>query len=278
MKIVKPKGTLIPIGGGEDKEGHRDVLCRVIEETKKKKAKACVITVATSVPEEVTKDYRKAFKDLDISTLTFIHFESRTEADSKENIQKIKECDLVLFSGGNQLKLSSLLGGSELLALIKNRLYDEVNFVVAGTSAGAAAMSNTMIISGTSQDALIMGELGLTNGLDLINCLFIDTHFTERGRFGRLIQTVACNPGVIGIGLGENTALVVKDANELEVVGSGLVTIVDGASITYTNLAETESGEPITIEGVKLHVLGPGKIFVITQREIKKNTTSKKEK
>lgn len=268
MKIIKPKGILIPIGGAEDKEGHKDVLHKVIAETKKKKVKVCVITIATSEPDETAADYRKAFKNFDSVSLTFIYFEKRDQADTKENLQKIKECDLVLISGGNQLKLSNLLGATELLTLIKTRFYDEPHFVIAGTSAGAAAMSNTMIISGNAEDALTMGELGLMNGLDLINSLCIDTHFTERGRFGRLIQAVACNPAVIGVGLGENTALIIKEANEVEVIGSGLVTIIDGASISYTNLAEIESGDPLTIEGVKLHVVGPGKRFSILKRGI----------
>lgn len=265
---MKPKGVLIPIGGAEDKVGKKEILCRAVNETKKKNPNICVITVATGLPEDTAKDYKEAFKDLKLDQISFLHFESRKEACSKQNVEKIKAADLILFSGGNQLKLSSLMGGSELLELIKTRYYEEPHFVVAGTSAGAAAMSNTMIISGTSQDALVMGELALTNGLDFINSLFLDTHFTERGRFGRLIQTLACNPGVLGVGLGEDTGLVIKEAEEAEVVGSGLVVIMDGSSIDYTNLSETDSGEPITVEGIRLHVLGPGKKFMIKERKI----------
>jgi cyanophycinase len=226
--------------------------------------------VATSAPEEISKEYKTAFRALHLDRINFIHFDSREKADDQANFKKIKAADLVWFSGGSQLRLSSLLGGTELLALIKERFYSEAKFVVAGTSAGAAAMSNTMIISGTSRDALVMGELGLTHGLDFINSLFIDTHVTERGRFGRLIQTAACNPAVLGVGLGEDTAMIIHDGEKAEVVGSGLVIIIDGNFITYTNLAETKSGEPITIEGIHLHVLGPGKKLLIKERMIEK--------
>jgi cyanophycinase len=205
---------------------------------------------------------------LGIQKISQIHYEHRPEADSEQNLQKIKKCDVVLFSGGNQLKLSSLLGGTKLMATIRARYYDEEDFVIAGTSAGAAAMSDTMIIAGSSKDALIKGQLELTNGLDLIDSVFVDTHFTERGRFGRLIQTVTCNPGVLGLGLGEDTAVVIYKGDEIEVVGSGLVVIADGSAIQYTDLTSIENGQPITVEGIKMHILGPGKKFLLSQRRL----------
>jgi cyanophycinase len=268
MKLTSPKGILIPIGGGEDKKEHKTVLHRVLEETGKAHPKICVITVATNLPKEVASDYRSAFKQLGIKKINVIHFENRTKADLPVNLTKVKNADVVLFSGGNQLKLSSLLGGTALLALIKEKFYDEPKFVIAGTSAGAAAMSDTMIISGSSTDALIKGELELTNGLDFINSVFIDTHFTQRGRFGRLIQTVTCNPGVLGLGLGEDTAVVIHKGNEMEVVGSGLVVIMDGFDITYTDLTKVSNGDPITVECMKMHVLGPGKKFLLDKRRL----------
>jgi cyanophycinase len=263
-----PKGTLIPIGGGEDKTGSKEVLQRILKETGKKKPKVCVITVATNLPKEVGQDYRGAFKALGIENISLIHFDARPNADTAANVQKLKDADAVLFSGGNQLKLSSLLGGTKLLGIIKDRYFDEPDFVIAGTSAGAAAMSDTMIIGGSSQDSMIKGELELTNGLDLINSVFIDTHFTQRGRFGRLIQTVTCNPGVMGLGLGEDTAVVIYKGNELEVVGSGLVVIADGISITYTDLTNVDHGHPITVENIKMHIIGPGKKFLLTERKL----------
>lgn len=268
MEIVQPKGILIPIGGGEDKEDKKDVLARVILETGKKQPKICVITLATNLPEEVADDYRKAFAGLGVKKIEVIHYDIRMNADCDEHLKKIEQCDVALFSGGDQLKLSSLLGGTALMHKMRERYHDEAHFVVAGTSAGAAAMSDTMIISGSSQDALIKGELELTNGLDLINSVFIDTHFTQRGRFGRLIQTVTCNPGVLGVGLGEDTGLVLHCGDEMEVIGSGLVVIVDGTDITYSDLTDIDNGTPITVEGVKVHVIGAGQKFKISERRI----------
>jgi cyanophycinase len=275
MRKRRPQGKLIPIGGREDKEDHKDVLRRVIEESGKKKPKVCLITVASSVPKEIEHDYKNAFRSLGIHDLSIIHFEARTEADDKRHFEKIKKCHVAFFSGGNQLKLSSLIGGTELMKRIKERYYSDPTFVIAGSSAGAAAMSDTMIIRGSSQDAMIKGELELTNGLDLIDSVFIDTHFTERGRFGRLIQTVTCNPGVMGLGLGEDTAVVIKKGEEMEVVGSGLCIIVDGTCIDFTDLTEISNGTPITVEGIKMHVLGPGKKFLLSKKMLK-NTVGKK--
>lgn len=267
MKKLIPKGILIPIGGGEDRLESKEVLCRMITETGKKTPKVCLITLATNVPEKAVEVYNKAFTDLKIRHVTFIHYISRHDADTEENLKKVEECDLVMFSGGNQLKLTTLLGGTQLLELIKKRYFDEPKFVIAGTSAGAAAMSNTMIISGSSTEALIKGTLELTNGLDLINNVSINTHFTQRGRMGRLIETVTCNPGVLGLGLGEDTGVVVNKGI-MEVCGSGLVTLVDGNEILYTDLKDIKDGSPITVEGIKVHILGPGKKFLISERKL----------
>lgn len=265
MKITKPKGILVPIGGGS--EG-KDVIDRIVKETGKRHPKICYITVATSSREEAGEQHKQFFAEMGKSHVSIIHFDTRDEADSDENIEKIKKCDAVLMGGGNQLRLSSLLGGTALLKEMKKRYYDEPHFIVSGSSAGAAAMSGTMIVSGSSEDALIKGELQLTNGLDLINNVLIDTHFTERGRFGRLIQTIAYNPGILGVGLSTDTGAVIYHGSRLEVVGRGLCVIVDGTDIGYSSLTEVSDGDPITIEGIKLHVLGPGKCFFLDERKM----------
>lgn len=267
MQRLLPKGILIPIGGAEDKKDNKEILQRIANETRKRKPLVCVITLATNLPDEVAKDFREAFRGLGIA-ISIIHFTLRSEADSLQNLSKIKKADAIFFSGGNQLKLSSLLGGTKVLALMRSRYFSEHRFVVAGTSAGAAAMSETMIVSGSSQDSLIKGELELTNGLDFIDSVFIDTHFTQRGRFGRLIQTVTCNPGVMGLGLGEDTAVVIYGGHLMEVAGSGLVVIVDGEDITYTDLTEVEKGNPITVENLKMHILGKDQRFHLIERRL----------
>jgi cyanophycinase len=272
MKTIKPKGILIPIGGGKDDDL---MMERIIKESGKLHPKMCYITLAVSNSLEAKNKHRSFAKQFGARNVSFIHFDIRSEADSTENIKKIKSCDVVFIGGGNQLRLSSLLGGTLLMAEIKRRYYEEHKFIVSGSSAGAAAMSNTMIVAGSSQDALIKGELQLTNGLDLINNVFIDTHFTDRGRFGRVIQTVAYNPGVLGLGISINTGVVIYEGERLEVVGTGLVVIVDGTSIEYSDLTDKSDGDPLTIVGLKMHVIGPGKCFAIISRKIELVSPSK---
>jgi cyanophycinase len=269
MSTDRPKGILIPIGGHEDKAGDKAVLCRVLEETRKKKPIIEVITIATNLPEEVGRDYHDAFGALDVGDVGEIFIRERKEV--KDFIERIEKCDAVFFSGGNQLKLTTLLGGTDLIEVLKKRYEQDENFVIAGTSAGAAAMSDTMIVSGSGPTALIKGELQLNNGLAFITNLFIDTHFTERGRFGRLIQTVASNPAVLGLGLGEDTGAVIYNGDELEIIGSSLAMITDAQTIKYTDLTDVADGEPITVEGVSVHVLGKGKIFSLKERRLLKS-------
>jgi cyanophycinase len=264
IKTIKPKGILIPIGGGDDDE----IIRRAIKETGKPHPKICYITLAVADEEEAKQKHKSFAKGFGTRNVSFIHFNTRIEADTKKNIEKIKECEMVLIGGGNQLRLSSLLGGTQLMAEIKKRYYEEEKFIVSGSSAGAAAMSNTMIISGSSSNALVKGELQLTNGLDLINNVFIDTHFTDRGRFGRVIQTIAYNPGVLGLGLSADTAAIIYEGDRLEVVGHGLAVIVDGTGIEYSDLNEKSDGDPLTIVGIKMHIIGPGRCFSINTRKI----------
>jgi cyanophycinase len=267
MRTIKPKGALFPIGGGEDKEHDQEVLKRIVKETGKKKPKICVITLATTEPEECLKTYIKAFRKLNIKKIVSLHYDLRANADTPGNLKCLKGSDIVFFSGGDQLRLNSLLNGTKLLKLIKARYFGEKKFVVAGTSAGATAMSSTMLVTGRSEDALIKQELELTSGLELVNDIIIDTHFTERARFGRLIQALAYSPGLMGIGLGEDTAICIKGA-KMEIIGSGLVVIADGRSIEYTDMPDIRDGDPITVEGIRLHVLGPGKRFSMSDRKI----------
>ncbi len=266
------KGTLIPIGGNECRKDSQEILSRIIKESGKSNPKICLFTLAADKPLQLEDSYINAFKELKVNNLQIINFSSHTDADTEENLLKVKEADIILFSNGSQLKLTSLLGGTHLMARIKKRYYNEDNFVVAGISAGASAMSNTMIGSCRSDNAMLKGELELINGLDLIHSVFIDTHYAEQGRFGCLIQTVTFNPAVLGIGLGEKTAVVIKN-NQIEVIGKGLILIVDGTSIEYTDLTEITHGEAITVEGIKMHFLSVGKKYNISKKKIQKESS-----
>ena len=264
--FIRPNGILIPIGGHEDKNGDKAVLTRVIDETRRSNPRIEIITTATSKPEETSKDYFEAFEDLGLDNLGEIYIDRREQ--NGDYTERVKDCDAVFFSGGNQLKLTTRLGGTELLQILQKRYLEDRDFVIAGTSAGAAAMSSTMIVSGSGADALIKGQLQLTNGLDFIDSAFIDTHFTQRGRFGRLVQTVTANPSVLGLGFGEDTGAVIYHGNEMEIIGSGLAVVVDGIDIKYTNITDIADGEPITVEGIKTHILGSGQIFSLSERRL----------
>jgi cyanophycinase len=262
-----PKGILIPIGGNEDKTDTKKVLARLIIETNKPNPNICLITLASKEPEEVIEKYKTALEDLGASAFTAIHYNSHGEADTAEHLQKIEQCDAVMITGGDQLTLTSLLGGTEILRCMNSRYFQEPGFVIAGTSAGAAAMCGTMITGGLSTNAMLKGTLQFTCGLGIIGTdIFIDTHFIQRGRLGRIVQIVASNPGVIGLGLAEDTGVIYKN-NELEVIGSGSLVILDGAQMSYTDLMDIESDIPITVHGLILHILGPGSKFSVITRK-----------
>jgi cyanophycinase len=165
-----------------------------------------------------------------------------------------------MFSGGNQLRLSSIFGGTEFLDILHQRFNDE-RIIIAGTSAGAMAMSNTMIYEGNATNAHLKGEVRITTGLAFMKGVIIDSHFNKRGRFPRLAQAVASNPGTIGIGLGEDTGVIVRNGEELEAIGSGAVIIVDGRKIGTNNIADIDFGEPISVENIVVHILSKGNIY-----------------
>ncbi|HYG53034.1 MAG TPA: cyanophycinase, partial [Flavobacteriales bacterium] len=231
----RPKGTLIPMGGGVDKEKKKTIMCRLLDETQRRKPKICVVTVATIEPDKEATAYRDCFKSLHKNEFSVVHFTQRSGANDPKHLEKVRKADLVILGGGDQLRLSNLMGGTALMNLLMERYLNDNKFVLAGSSAGATAMSGTMIIAGDGDRSLIKGELELTSGLNFTDTVFIDTHFTERGRVGRLIQTVTHNPALLGIGLGEDTGAIIKAGDKLEVIGSGLMVVVDGHEISYTN-------------------------------------------
>lgn len=276
------KGKLIAIGGNEDKGNELEpnfqqknnlnyfelqILSRIVEECKgQKDAHIEVITSASSIPEEVGENYLAAFGKIGCTNVHNMHIRNRADAQNPEFIERIKKCDGVMMSGGNQLRLSTIFGGTEILSILQKRLENEA-FVLAGTSAGAMAMSNTMIYQGSSAGALIKGEVKITTGLAFMKDVIIDSHFDKRGRFGRLAQAVASNPSCIGIGLGEDTGVVVTDNNHLEAIGSGLVIIVDGYGIRHSNIADLNDGSPISIENLVVHVMTKGNTFDLKERK-----------
>lgn len=230
-----------------------------------------VVTTASSIPDEVSAKYIEAFMKLGCKKIGHIRIRNREDAMSSEYIERIKKCNCVMFSGGNQLRLSSIFGGTEFLDIIKHR-YQAEHFVIAGTSAGAMAMSNTMIYEGSADNAHLKGEVKITTGLGFIHNVIIDSHFDKRGRFNRLAQAVSAYPGAIGIGLGEDTGVIISNGNELKAIGSGSVAIIDGKFIDYNNIADIEIGKPISVENIIVHLMSCGDSYNIKTRKFTGNT------
>jgi cyanophycinase len=276
-----PKGKLISIGGAEDKgtdleQGFMQrnrlnffelgILKRIVNELGGTEKRIEVITTASSIPEEVGENYLSAFGKIGCVNIGILPIRNRQDASQIEYIERIKRCDGVMFSGGDQLRLTSIFGGTEIYQILHDRLNNESEFVIAGTSAGAMAMSNTMIYQGKSDLAHLKGEVKITTGLAFVANVIIDSHFDKRGRFNRLAQAVASNPQCTGIGLGEDTGVVITKGNQLEVVGSGAVVIVDGRDIRHSNITDISEGSPISIEGLKVNILVKGNGYLLKER------------
>jgi cyanophycinase len=284
--MIIPKGKLIAIGGNVDKGSNihphfnEDVklrffefgiLKRILVEAKGVDSKIEVITTASMIPEEVGDEYLKAFAKLGCNNVQVMHIKNRNDVMDKQYFNRLESCDAIMMTGGNQMRLSAIFGGTDLLKLIQKR-YITDNFLIAGTSAGAMAMSNTMIYEGDSSEALLKGTVKITTGLAFIGNVIIDSHFVKRGRFGRLTQAVAANPSCIGVGLGEDTGVLITNGNQMEAVGSGLNLIFDGSNIQYTNIADIEDGEPISIENMVVHVLSKGNFYNLTEKKFHPNS------
>ncbi len=269
---MTPKGKLVIIGGAVDlgsslsyneninhphyiKFFERGILKRMITESAKQEESLIeVITTASKIPDIVGPEYIKSFNQLQVKNVSVLDIRNREDVQKPEYIERIKKADGVMFTGGDQLRLSSIFGGTEFLRILKNR-YQNEDVVIAGTSAGAAAASANMIYRGSSSEALIKGEVQITGGLGFIENVIIDTHFVQRGRIGRLFYAVASNPGIMGIGLGEDAGLLVTKGSFLEAIGSGLTILVDGRFINETNIYDVEVGSPVSIDNLRVHVL-----------------------
>jgi cyanophycinase len=280
--MVIPKGKLIAVGGAEDKgtdlekgEIHRNnlnffdraILRRIVEEAGGTSAKIEVVTTASTIPYEVGETYIDAFGKIGCTNVNVMHIRTRQDALDEGYLKRLQDCDAIMFSGGNQYRLASTFGGTDFIRILKQRYMNEEGFMVAGTSAGAMAMSSTMIYEGNATRAHLKGEVRTTRGLGLIDDLIIDTHFEKRGRFGRLAQVIASNPGSIGVGLGEDTGMLITGSNKMEAIGSGLVIIIDGHNIVHNNIADIHEGNPISIENLVVHFCAKGNGYLVHERK-----------
>ncbi len=254
---IIPKGLLVAIGGNEDKKHDQEIISTILSLVKKQKKKIEIITTASGFPEEVGRAYCTAFsKDSDHS-VEFMHVSTREQANDVNLLQRIIAADVIFFTGGDQLRITSVLGGSPIEKEIL-RKYKQDYCIIAGTSAGASAMSKTMIFGGDSRDALHKGKINVSTGIGLIDNAIFDTHFVERGRFSRLMQVVSMHPSNTGIGLGEDAGIVIEGGCILKAIGSGITVILDGQDIKHTNVAEIYFDEAIAIEKLIVHTIVNG--------------------
>ena len=271
-------GKLIIIGGAVDKGSFTEtdldknasnnlnffetgILKRILNESKhKENSRIEVITTASIIPKEIGPEYVKAFEHLNARNTGILDIERREQAADEAVLTRLKAADIIMFTGGDQLRLTSILGGTPFHDILLDKYRNE-DFIYAGTSAGAAAASTNMIYQGSSSEALLKGEVKITSGLGFIDDVVIDTHFVQRGRIGRLFQAVVGNPKVLGIGLGEDTGLLITNGRQMEAIGSGLVILVDGREIKDTNLTQIALGQPISISHLVTHVMSKHDTF-----------------
>ncbi len=278
MNLVK--GTLIPIGGNEDKGSHSEnenytlefieegILWHVVKEAGGIDAKIIVIPTASSIPVEVGEMYLESFTKLNCTNVHILDIRSKEDSEKPSSIELIKSADCVMFSGGNQSKITDRIGGTTIHNILLDRYQNEHDFVIAGTSAGAMVMANEMIAGGSATESFIKGAVDMYKGLNLIPELIIDTHFIQRGRFGRQSEAVAKFPNLIGFGLAEDTGLIIKNGNDCTVIGSGMVIVFDGSKLSHNNEKILEEGTPMTMANLCIHVLSNSDMYDIKNRKV----------
>ncbi|HXS57925.1 MAG TPA: cyanophycinase [Hanamia sp.] len=278
---MKPKATILIIGGAEDR-GNKEMKehrvdngqyerFEILKDLLPKKGRKHIIEIimtASSVPEEMQKMYLKAFKEIGFSDIGFIDIKDKAEAREADFCMRMEKAHAVFFSGGDQFKLASILGGTQSMQVIRDKYLHDKDFIVAGTSAGAMAIPNLMICQGGEHEAMLKDDIQIASGLGILDSCIVDTHFIKRGRFGRLAHAVVMNPEVLGIGLGEDTALIIKNGSDAECRGSGMVVIIDGNQILSTNITEIGNDDPIFVENLKVDILAKGSKFSIKDRKM----------
>ena len=277
-KFMAIKGTLIPIGGNEDKgfEGEDmysldfvedSILRHVVEEAGGTDANIVIVPTASGIPIEVADNYLQAFDKLGCKNLTVLDIRERSQSNSDSTIALLEQADAVMLSGGDQSKIVKYIGETKAHTLLSKRYINE-DFVIAGTSAGAMCMSQEMVSGGSSQESLIKGVVKMREGMSFISGLVIDTHFIKRGRFGRLAEAMAIHPHLLGLGLAEDTGMIIKKGNEFRVIGSGMVILFDPSELTHNSHSLLSEGTPISLSNLVVHILANNDFFTIDDRNI----------
>lgn len=261
-----PKGTLIAIGGNEQKKfrktdesfhpnfGEGFILQDIINNSEKSKPRIEVITSASEIPLIVGEKYKKTFSRLGVDNVGVLDIRDRDEADKSSTLDRLSSSDIILFSGGDQSKISRIIKDTLSHQLICERYLNE-KFTIAGTSAGAVVMSDEMISGGRNSTIIRKNDLKMGEGLGLIKKIIFDSHFIRRNRFGRLAEAVALHPEKLGVGLGEDTGVIIREGNILEIIGSGIVVIFDGSNLAYNQYGKLKNRIPISLANLTVHVL-----------------------
>jgi cyanophycinase len=252
------RGWIVPIGGAENKENDRHILERFVQCSGGRDADIVVIPTASRLHETGPR-YQRLFGDLGAARVEVMDFDTRRDCQEQGRLQRLEQATGIFFTGGNQLRLTTLLGGTPVAKLVRTRNASGVT--VGGTSAGASILSEHMIAFGDEGSSVISGSVRLAPGLGLTNRFIIDQHFRQRDRLGRLLTALAYNPFAIGIGLDEDTAAFISPDETVEVVGSGGVTIVDAGDVSYSSMDSVTEGQPVCMLGLRLHVLVAGATF-----------------
>lgn len=283
---MTPKGRLLIIGGAEDKGPIRirphiklknknfidyEILSNLIPPHGSKYDRIEIITTASQQPFKTANMYIRSFKKAGYANVSHMNIESKEDLKNPDLIPRIERADTVFFSGGDQFRLSTIIGGSALIQTIMKRYMKDEGFLLAGTSAGAMAMGRLMIYHAENNEAMLKGHVKITYGLEVLDNCIVDTHFVKRGRFGRLAQAVAMNPLSLGIGIGEDTGLLITKGNDAVCIGSGMVIIIDGTRIRYNSASVVEDDFPIGIEGLKVHMLARGNGFLLHEKKFVSN-------
>ena len=257
------RGWIVPIGGAENKENDRHILERFVRLSGGDAADIVVIPTA-SLLHETGPRYERLFREIGAARVTTMDFDTRRDCREPGRLARIEAASGIFFTGGNQLRLTTLLGGTPVAKLI--RLRNAHGVTVGGTSAGASILSEHMIAFGDEGSSVISGSVRLAPGLGLTNRFIIDQHFRQRDRLGRLLTALAYNPFAIGIGLDEDTAAFIGPDETVEVEGSGGVTVVDAADVSYSSMDVVSEGQPVCMLGLRLHVLVAGATFNLHTR------------
>lgn len=271
LKKVSPKkttdkkksGTLVIVGGAEDKQGEMAILTEIA--TRCQDGKLVIVTAASEVADELWSTYNSVFTKLNVKKIQHLYVEQPDDAHKIEKVASIADATAVFFTGGDQLKITSKLGGTPVM----DAVYDIFSRggLIAGTSAGASVMGKAMLVGGENLESHKIGNWMMAPGLGFLNDAIFDQHFAQRGRIGRLLGAIALNPGILGIGIDENTAIFVQD-NQFKVIGKNAVYVIDGRNISYSNISEREAEKTMSMHDVRLHIMAAGEIFDMKTRQV----------